>query len=42
MVVVTTLGYGVSNGPAGHVWPLWRQNLTTFAQKVFQPKGSPR
>jgi enterochelin esterase family protein len=23
----------------GHVWPLWRQNLTTFAQKVFQPKG---
>lgn len=23
----------------GHVWPLWRQNLTTFAQKVFQPNG---
>ena len=23
----------------GHVWPLWRQNLTTFAQKVFQPKA---
>lgn len=23
----------------GHVWPLWRQNLTTFAEKVFQPKA---
>jgi enterochelin esterase-like enzyme len=23
----------------GHVWPLWRQNLVTFAGKVFQPKG---
>ena len=23
----------------GHVWPLWRQNLTDFAQKAFQPKG---
>jgi enterochelin esterase-like enzyme len=23
----------------GHVWPLWRQNLATFAQKVFQPKA---
>jgi enterochelin esterase family protein len=22
----------------GHVWPLWRQNLTDFAQKAFQPK----
>jgi enterochelin esterase-like enzyme len=22
----------------GHVWPLWRQNLTDFAQKTFQPK----
>ena len=21
----------------GHVWPLWRQNLTWFAQRVFQP-----
>ena len=20
----------------GHVWPLWRRNLTEFAQKVFQ------
>jgi enterochelin esterase family protein len=26
----------------GHVWPLWRQNLTTFAQKVFQPKAPAR
>ena len=23
----------------GHVWPLWRQNLTDVAQKFFQPKG---
>jgi len=23
----------------GHVWPLWRQNLTDMAQKLFQPKG---
>jgi enterochelin esterase-like enzyme len=23
----------------GHVWPLWRQNLTDIAQKLFQPKG---
>jgi enterochelin esterase-like enzyme len=23
----------------GHVWPLWRQNLTDFAQKTFQPKA---
>ena len=23
----------------GHVWPLWRQNLTWFAQRVFQPNG---
>jgi len=23
----------------GHVWPLWRQNLTDLAQKLFQPKG---
>ena len=23
----------------GHVWPLWRQNFTEFAQKVFQSKG---
>jgi enterochelin esterase-like enzyme len=23
----------------GHVWPLWRQNLTDFAQKAFQPKA---
>jgi enterochelin esterase family protein len=22
-----------------HVWPLWRQNLTDMAQKLFQPKG---
>lgn len=22
----------------GHVWPLWRQNLTDMAQKLFQPK----
>jgi len=22
----------------GHVWPLWRQNLTDFAQKTFQRK----
>jgi enterochelin esterase family protein len=22
-----------------HVWPLWRQNLTDLAQKLFQPKG---
>jgi enterochelin esterase-like enzyme len=22
----------------GHVWPLWRQNLSDFAQKTFQPK----
>jgi len=21
----------------GHVWPLWRQNLTDFVQKAFQP-----
>ena len=23
----------------GHVWPLWRQNLTWFAQRVFQPNA---
>jgi enterochelin esterase family protein len=23
----------------GHVWPLWRQNLTDFVQKTFQPKA---
>jgi len=23
----------------GHVWPLWRQNLTDMAQRLFQPKG---
>ena len=23
----------------GHVWPLWRQNLTDFAQKAFQSKA---
>ena len=23
----------------GHVWQSWRQNLTTFAQRVFQPQG---
>jgi enterochelin esterase-like enzyme len=23
----------------GHVWPLWRQNLTDMAQKLFHPKG---
>ncbi|MEO8075215.1 MAG: alpha/beta hydrolase-fold protein [Acidobacteriota bacterium] len=23
----------------GHVWPLWRQNLTDMAQKLFQPKA---
>jgi enterochelin esterase-like enzyme len=23
----------------GHVWPLWRQNLAYFAQKVFQPRA---
>ena len=23
----------------GHVWPLWRQNLSDFAQKAFQPKA---
>jgi enterochelin esterase-like enzyme len=23
----------------GHVWPLWRQNLTDMVQKLFQPKG---
>ena len=22
----------------GHVWPLWRQNLSDFAQKAFQAK----
>ncbi len=26
----------------GHVWPLWRQNLTDFAQKIFQPKAASR
>lgn len=24
---------------AGHVWPLWRQNLTDMTQKLFQPKA---
>lgn len=23
----------------GHVWPLWRQNLTDFAQQAFQAKA---
>ncbi|MEO8482496.1 MAG: alpha/beta hydrolase-fold protein [Acidobacteriota bacterium] len=23
----------------GHVWPLWRQNLTDMTQKLFQPKS---
>jgi enterochelin esterase family protein len=23
----------------GHVWPLWRQNLTDVAQQLFQPRG---
>ena len=23
----------------GHVWPLWRQNLTDMVPKLFQPKG---
>ena len=23
----------------GHVWPLWRQNLTDMAPRLFQPKG---
>lgn len=23
----------------GHVWPLWRQNLTEVAQKLFRPRG---
>lgn len=23
----------------GHVWPLWRQNLTDFVHKTFQPKA---
>src|SRR4029078_9020264 len=22
-----------------HVWPLWRQNLTDMAPRLFQPKG---
>ena len=24
-----------------HVWPLWRQNLTDMAPRLFQPKGKP-
>jgi enterochelin esterase family protein len=23
----------------GHVWPLWRQNVTDMVPKLFQPKG---
>jgi enterochelin esterase family protein len=23
----------------GHVWPLWRENLTDVAQKLFRPRG---
>ena len=24
----------------GHVWPLWRQNLTDMVPRLFQTKGS--
>jgi enterochelin esterase family protein len=23
----------------GHVWPLWRQNLTDMVQRLFKPAG---